>query len=242
MNLYFIVEGSTESEFYPRFLEYYFENSLTRVNFACDAKENNYYLLNSGGCNFLYSGSQIPKNSDASLKNAIKEVNSNPIFNYLIVCIDADELTIQERSNEFDKYINEYKKEGISLSKNCEFQLIIQNKCLETWFLGNEKMFKKNPKDEPYLSYTKYYNVKKDDPEKMGNFNDTFTYQDFHLQYLRVMLRERKNIYKKEKPDVVLSDEYLQKLEQRVSKKQKHLQTFAEFVAFCRQVKFKITS
>lgn len=241
MNLYFLVEGFTESGFYPKFLEFYFDNAFKRVDFACDAKENNYYLLNSGGCDFLYTGSQIPKDDDACLKNAIKEINENPVFDYLIICIDADEFSIEERKDEFDKYIKKYTKENISLSKSCTFQLVIQNRCLETWFLGNEKMFKQNPANEPYISYVKYYNVKQGDPEKMGNYSDKFTHQDFHLQYLRKMLSEKKQIYKKETPDTILNVKYLNELEKRSTKKNKHLQTFAQFVTFCKEIKQKLT-
>lgn len=94
MNLYFLVEGNTEKDFYPSFLDFYFGNKISKVDFSIDAISNNYFLIGSGGHPFIYNGSKIPKDSDAALKNSILEVNANPVFDFLVICLDADELTV----------------------------------------------------------------------------------------------------------------------------------------------------
>jgi hypothetical protein len=93
MNLYFLVEGKSESEFYPAFTEYYFDKQLSRVSFPTDALSNHYYLIGDGGYPFIYTGPKYPADSVPSLKSAIMDVNNNPVYDYLIICLDADELT-----------------------------------------------------------------------------------------------------------------------------------------------------
>jgi hypothetical protein len=231
MNLYFLVEGLSESEFYPKFVEYYLGDLLSKVNFPTDAISNNYYLIGNGGYPFIYTGPKYPVDSAAALKNAILDVNNNPVFNYLIICLDADEMTIDERINEFNTYIQKYTNEGVTLNNHCEYTLIVQNKCIETWFLGNRKMYKKNPSSEPLISYSRYYNVSIDDPELMGNFSNEFSPQDFHHQYLREMIRERtRKSYKKETPMKVIDVFYLDQLHKRISNKNAHLASLINLV------------
>lgn len=241
MNLYFLVEGHTESDFYPHFLNFYFGNKIHRIDTPLDAFSNNYYLIGSGGYPFIYTGSQFPKDNDAALKNAILDVNNNPVYDFLVICLDADELSIEERQLEFQQYIDKLKKEKIILNPYCQFKLVVQNRCIETWFLGNKKIFKKNPSNEPLISYVNYYNVKENDPELMGNFSDSFSHQDFHLQYLRATLRERRLIYKKEYiENTIANKDYLEQLEKRVNEKKRHLKTLADFLYFCQYIKNKL--
>lgn len=241
MNLYFLVEGSTESDFYPSFVDFYFENKIIRVDKPLDAASNNYYLIGSGGYPFIYTGSKYPKDSDAALKNAILDVNRNPVFDYLVICLDADELSIEERIIEFENHVDKLKKEKIILNSYCEFKLIIQNRCIETWFLGNKKILKKNPNTEPLISYINYYNVKDDDPELMGNFNDSFTHQDFHHQYLRATLRERRLFYNKAYiANTIVQKDYIEQLVKRINERKKHLKTLSDFFYFCQYIKNKL--
>lgn len=241
MNLYFLVEGTTESEFYPKFVDYYFETKLNRVAEYALAVSNNYYLIGCDGYPYIFTGSQKPNYEVTALKSAILEINDNPLYDYLVICLDADETTIQEKTVEFESYIEKYKNEGIVLNENCKFQLVVQNRCIETWFLGNQKMYSPNPNNEPLISYARYFNVKANDPEQMGNFNEVFTHQDFHLQYLRAMLREKRKTYRKETLVNTIADKlYLQQLEKRAKLKESHLQTFANFLKFCDYVKSKL--
>ena len=146
--------------------------------------------------------------------------------------MDTDEHTIEERIDEFNKYIEKYRKEGVVLNKYCELKLITQNRCIETWFLGNKLVFKNNPTEEPLISYVRYYNVKENDPELMGNYNDAYTFQDFHHQYLRALFRERKLNYKKGIIEVVGSEKYISSLEKRTKEKLGHLNSLRDFLCF----------
>jgi hypothetical protein len=241
MNLYFLVEGSTESEFYPKFIQYYFNGKLNRIDNYADAYTNNYYLIGCDGYPYIFTGSQKPDYDVTALKSAIQEVNENPVYDYLIICLDADETSVAERTAEFQSYVEKYKKAGIILNEYCQFVIIVQNRCMETWFLGNKKMYSPNPNNEPLISYSQYFNVKKNDPELMGNYRIEFTHQDFHLQYLRAMLKEKRKTYRKEDlVNTVATDEYMQELEKRIQAKENHLDSFANFIGLCNSIKDKL--
>lgn len=224
MNLYFIVEGKrTEKKVYPEWLQHLIPK-LIQVKWAYEAKENNYYLFNGNGFpSLLYN----------HLKNSIDEVNELGIFNYLILILDVDESSFQERIQEVNTFI-EFNK--ISL-QNCELIIIPQNRCIETWFLGNKSIFKKNP-DSPELSrYINFYNVKLDDPEHMGKFHGFNTHSQFHSMYCKLFLNERNIQYTKSNPRGVTELSYLNCLINRTNESN-HLKSLKYFFDFC----FKINS
>jgi len=148
MNLYFLVEGTTEGLFYPLFIKYFFEGKLNRTEEYGLAKSNDYYLISCDGYPYIFRGSQKPDYNVTALKSAILEVNDNPVYDYLIVCLDTDESTIQERQAELDKYIQKYADEGVVLNEHCQLKLVAQNRCIETWFLGNRKVYSSNPNND----------------------------------------------------------------------------------------------
>ena len=43
---------------------------------------------------------------------------------------------------------------------------------METWFLGNQFVFKDNPQNPEYLDYIQYYNVGENNPEEMRNMDE----------------------------------------------------------------------
>lgn len=65
MNLYFIVEGVTESIMYPDWLSHLLPE-LHRVKVASKVQSNNYYLITGGGYPSIYN----------ILDTAIEEINS----------------------------------------------------------------------------------------------------------------------------------------------------------------------
>lgn len=241
MNIYFLVEGQTECIFYPKLVEYVFNDLLIKVDYPIDAISNNYYLIGNGGYPFIYTGPKYPVESAAALKNAILDVNAKPVYDYLVVCLDADELTVEERVEEFNRYVNKYAQEGIALNEYCRYVLVVQNRCIETWFLGNKKAYKRNPSSEPLISYTRYFNVSKEDPEVMDNYSREFSPQDFHLQYLREMVREKiRKSYKKETPHEVIDELYIEEIVKRAYAKNRHLKSLFDFLSFLYSEKDRI--
>ena len=182
MNLYFLVEGKrTERKVYPMWLSI-LKPELTKVNYAVDVQSNNYYLISGEGYPSLLS----------HLENAIDEVNEIDKFDYLILCLGFREVSSQTRKEEILKYIA---NKHIELKKT-ELVIIIQHPCFETWFLGNRKIFKRNPQSQTLNQYINFYDVRENDPELMPCYQEN-TRAQFHHSYLEHLMKEIFN----EKPE-----------------------------------------
>lgn len=167
MNIYFLVEGnSTEKQIYPKWLEYLIPN-LVRVQYHDQVKNNNYYLISGKGYpRILYDG----------LENAADKILEVPRYDYLVICVDADEDSVEERIQYIREFISNKK---IDLGET-KLEIIVQNRCIETWLLGNKKIFdSRQPLELPLASYVNYYDVSQHNPEKMGNY-EMRNHADFH--------------------------------------------------------------
>lgn len=171
MNLYFLVEGKrTERKVYPKWLSI-LAPQFTQVAYANDATDNNFYLVSGEGYPSLLH----------HLENAIEEANAIGHYDYLIVCLDAEECTADERKTAIVDYLT---AQGIQLKRG-KLIVLVQNPCFETWFLGNRKMFKRNPQDEELKKFINFYNVQIEDPECMPAMNQEQTRAQFHHSYLK---------------------------------------------------------
>jgi len=226
MNLYFLVEGmQSERKVYPAWLSHLLPE-LTRVQSYDEVNEKNYYLISGEGYPSLYDF--IPP--------SIEEINLSGKYNYFVVCLDAEENTVAQRHAEIYGFLNQEKLE----LKNAEIVLIVQNRCLETWLLGNRKIYSKQPQYQPLLDYTKYYNVSVDCPEKMGKYLDFNTHAQFHGAYLRALFEAKNITYSKKRPGDVLKPFYLEQLLTRIEFQPEQLTTFRHFIDFCNIVKSKL--
>ncbi|MES0337668.1 MAG: hypothetical protein SFH39_15105 [Candidatus Magnetobacterium sp. LHC-1] len=220
MNLYFLVEGMcTETTVYPKWLSYLVPK-LTRVDKCELAKKNNYYILSSNG---------YPSIISTHIPNAIKEVNEYQQYNYLVVCLDAEDMDIDEKYIEITSFLF---NKGLSLN-SAKLKIIIQNRCFETWFLGNTMIYSRKPIDKDLKIYTSHFNVSTNDPELMlKNGNPKFkTHAQFHSTYLKALFKEKRIEYSKSKPAYVSEEYYLKELIKRTKKY--HLITFKCFLDFC---------
>lgn len=226
MNLYIIVEGRrTEKKVYPEWLNYLIPE-LNRVNWAFEATSN---------CYFLFNGNGFPALLHNHLKNSIKEVNELKKFNYLVLVLDVDETTVEFRINEVNNFIKESNLKLI----DCELIIIPQDKCIETWFLGNKTIYKSNPQSISLRDYVKFYNVKDNDPELMPVFNGFNTHSQFHADYCTEFLRERNIRYSKNNPNGVVEEVYLTKLIERTTETN-HIKSFKSFIDLCNEIRGKI--
>lgn len=223
MNLYIVVEGEcTETELYPRWISYRIPE-LIQVSSFRDVATNNYYLFSGGGIPSTYN----------HVKNAIEEINLNPVFDYLVVCLDGEDAGVERRKQKLIDYLNE---NNSVLNKKCTLKIIVQNACIETWFLGNRKIYKRNPQGALLRDYIAYYNIFDSDPELMGTYGDMPNKATFHHAYLRQIFKEHNLSYKKSRPKEVLSEKYLNELEKRVVQTD-HLRSLEELFIFFEQLR-----
>ncbi|MFY9243150.1 MAG: hypothetical protein WAO74_08990 [Polaribacter sp.] len=216
MNLYFILEGDkTEVLLYPKWINYVLPN-YSEINFENQATQDCYYIFSGGGIPSIYNHTV----------NAIKNINANPIYDKLIVCLDGEEIGVDARIDEIKNHIFD---SGVKLNENCEIHFVVQNICIETWFLGNKKIVKKVPVGLKLREFIEHYNIIEEDPELMKKMALYRNKAHFHYSYFREILKEHNLIYRKSKPTIVMEKSYFQQLEKRVNETE-HLPTFKQLI------------
>ncbi|AMW30176.1 MULTISPECIES: hypothetical protein [Arthrospira] len=227
MNIYFLVEGnSTEKKIYPKWLSYLVPE-LTRVKYHDQVQKNNYYLI---------SGEGYPAILHDGLDNAIDKIRETNNYDYLVICVDADEETVDARLNDVQK-----KSQDRNIG-NTKIKIIVQNRCIETWLLGNRKIFdSRQPLESPLLDYVNYYDVSQDDPEAMGSYNNK-NHAEFHGEYLKEIFRAKNICYTKRNPGDAREKHYLQELQKRTAFNGQHLKSFQTFLSFCEMIKTQIST
>jgi hypothetical protein len=217
MNLYFLLEGKrTEPKIYPNWLTYLLP-SYTQIKNQFDVKSNNYFLI---------SGKGYPSLLHNHLKNSIVEINEIELFDYLVIVLDSEEETIEYRIKEVNNFIRNNK-----LNLNCELKIIVQHRCIETWLLGNKKVFTRNPSDYKLKEFIKFYNVSLNDPEGLPKLDGYNSIAGFHLDYLKYLLKEHNIHYTKNHPRDVIENYYLNELITRTN--DGHLASFKDLIDFC---------
>lgn len=205
MNIYIIVEGkTTEPIVYTAWLNILVPQ-MSKIENAWEVAENNYYLFSSQGIPSIYK----------HVANAIVDINNinagnKGKYDYLLVCLDTEEETREYIEEQISKAVNENGEE----LKDAKLLVFEQKVCMETWFLGNRKVFKANAQDDVLLSYISEYNVRDLNPENMNNLRPEHysTKAKFHQDYLKRMFRERNMRYSKSKPDEVCKELFLKQL------------------------------
>jgi hypothetical protein len=225
LNIYFLVEGGeTEPKVYPQWISHLVPK-LSRVVSAHEACVNNYYLM---------SGMGSPRLLTNEFANSVAEINELGNYNYLVLVIDADDMTAQDKIEEIKQFIE---NNNIVLNSNCHLHIIAQKYCIETWFLGNQKVYTKIlGKQTEFYNYAKFYDVSQQDPELMNKpefFEKSVSI--YHEIYLRKMLAEKNIRFSKSKPREVGEKHYLEQLQKRV-KETSHLSSLKSFFNFCESI------
>jgi hypothetical protein len=229
MNIYFLVEGKkTERKVYPAWLSHLLPE-LQQVRNYNEVDKNNYYLFSAEG---------YPSIIYEHFPNAVADIVANGKYNYFVICLDAEENTVSAIKQEIEDFII-FDKINIGFT---ELVIIVQNRCIETWFLGNRKMYSRQPQSQPLLDYTRYYNIYTYCPELMGKHHNFNTHAQFHEAYLKELFRAKNISYSKNNPGDVLKLYYLEQLLARIEENTHHLRSFQSFIQFCHKIKKQLDS
>jgi hypothetical protein len=145
------------------------------------------------------------------IKAAVADIRGNDsAFDHLMVCIDAEDRTIDERRAEIKEIITEA---GCPVSHS----VVVHDCCIETWLLGNATMAKRDPQSQALREYQTFYDVRISDPEHMQSIDTGRTRAQFHCDYLQEMFNERGQSYSKRHPGHAREPTYLQALADRVA-------------------------
>ncbi|MBF0462849.1 MAG: hypothetical protein HQL87_15850 [Magnetococcales bacterium] len=223
MNLYFLVEGKrTEPKVYAAWLPLLFAG-LTRAVKIEDLQGNHFLILSANGYPFARN----------LLANVLADVRSHGQIDLLFVCMDAEEETVAARRQELEDIIAQ------SLSANTlpmRYAIIVQNRTIETWFLGNRRIVSRAPQGESLRQCLQHYSVVEQDPERLpvpdGSAANHATY---HHHYLKAIFNEHGLTYHKNNPGEVLQESYLRQLVLR-TRDTPHLATLNHFLHVCQDL------
>lgn len=220
-NLYIVVEGEkTEPAIYRAWLPYLF-SGITEVKQPNQAIRNHFYLVEGNGY----------PSYEARIEDAIKDLRDMPNFDALVVAVDAEDLTFQERINALNQ-----------AAQNCpvEFCPVVADCCIETWFLGRRKMIGDDP--GPALQkYLEFYDVRDRDPERMpmdpGAKRRTRAqyHQDYFCQVFKHKLRRN---YNKSAPHPEICEHHYWLDLQRRAEDTGHLQSFATLLSLPQKLRW----
>lgn len=224
MNLYFLVEGRrTEKKVYSSWINHLLPE-LDQIKFPLDATENSYYIFNGNG---------FPSLLDNHLKNSVQDINDLGTFSHFVICLDSDDTSVEFRIKEIENFMD---KHSIKLT-NAKLTILVQHRCIETWFLGNRKVYSRTPESLDLMAHNLFYNVQINDPELMGKPSDyILPTAQYHVDYLTEMLLEKKVRYSKKNPNGVVEKQYLDELIKRANSTT-HISSFNCFVDFCEKIK-----
>lgn len=215
MNVYFLVEGKrTEPLVYESWLKHKCPH-LHRIQYPGDLTQDTYYLV---------SGEGYPK-ALTRIEASVLDVNKYG-YDYLVICLDTDTSQVKDRIRAIESRLK-----GVPpLHSQCHLHLIIQEKCIESWFLGNRSIVPDCTADTELQRYLELYDIRLHNPEKLGNLCGRGSLGSFHVDYLRRCLKAQNAKYSKCDPGPVLEWDYLAALEARVQDSPEHLIGFQRFL------------
>jgi len=223
MNLYLLVEAQrTEPKIYPEWLKCLIPG-IRRIRdpFLLNTDTTLDYTF------FIFSGEGFPSLLN-HLKNAINDINKISRIDYLVIYLDSNERTVEQTRKIVYDFI---KKNNLSLSR-ANLVVIVQDYCIETWLLGNRRIYHRTPTDEELLACISHYDVHENDPELMRTVPQGYNCAQYHSHYLKQIFKSRNISYTKKNPGEAATHLYLKELIKR-NENTGHISSFGVFKEFC---------
>src|SRR4030042_1219577 len=139
MNIYLVVEGPVgEKQVYTHLIP--LVNPNLKVVTNIDEIVNNNLII--------YSGGGYPSYFEV-IEAGVSDVLSNGNIDRLVIAVDSEEMSYEEKKQEIDDFIN-------TLRVDIDYKIIVQHFCLETWALGNQVVISRKPKDPKVREYRSF--------------------------------------------------------------------------------------
>ncbi len=159
------------------------------------------------------------------IENAIHDINDNQLFDRLVISVDAEDMSKQEKYNEIFEFICNH-------HCNVEIHIVVQYFCFETWALGNRKVIRRQPNLLKLREYKRVFDVRDNDPELLPSKPDeNMNRAQFAEKYLRLALNDRhRNLsYSKSDPRALVNSKYFVQVKSRYIETL-HIGSFADFL------------
>ncbi|MBF0097228.1 MAG: hypothetical protein HQM04_12025 [Magnetococcales bacterium] len=175
MNCYFLMEGQkTEKQVYSAWMGYLFPGIQRRERLE-DLQGNSYFMLAGHGYPF----------GERQINQAVMDVNRHGDIQHFFICVDAEDEDVEQKRLFITEQASRYKP-------LVQPVVVIANCCIETWFLGNQKMIVQDPALGSRLGrLRKNYDVMTLDPELMPKPENSLSARArFHYWYLVAAMKE----------------------------------------------------
>ncbi len=214
MNIYLVVEGFCEREVYPKWAKY-LNPRLKVVQYIDEVEENHIYIVSGGGYPGYYE----------IIENAISDVCENDKFDKLVIAIDSEKMTYEDKKDEIELLI---KNIGAAIN----YEIIVQHFCIETWALGNRAIVNRHSANSKVLQYREIHDVLTKDPAEMPDHPaESLNRAQFAERYLRTLLNDKyRNLtYNKRNPKPLLNRKYFDRVVSRFTETG-HIASFEDFL------------
>ncbi len=215
MNIYLVVEGLVGEKLVYGYWVPLVNQSLKVVDSIEDVTDDCLYIISGGGY----------PNYFEVISAAIEDVTSGGLFNRLVIAIDSEEMTYEDKRTEIQSFVD-----GHNIQIDC--RIVIQHFCLETWALGNRVIITRNPRNLRIREYRNYFDVLLNDPELLPYYQrEDLTRSQFAEKYLRAILNEKyRNLsYSKRNPQALLNINYYDRVRSRYFDTG-HIRSFRDFL------------
>ena len=214
MNITVLTEGKGDKKLYNAWIPFINPN-LNHVAYIDDIFTNDYHVRSSYGFPYYLD----------DIDTIINDVNSHGNIDRLVLGLDSEEETLQQRKNRIESHIR-YKPCSATIF------IVIQHFCIETWALGNRKACSLNPSYAPLVTYKNYFDVRSSDPELLPDYpQDSWNRSQFAEVYLNAMLKSKNShlTYIKSHPKPLCNLSYFSQIRLRYHKTN-HLRSFGMFL------------
>jgi hypothetical protein len=214
MNIYVVVEGDAEARVYPRWIPLV-NPTLSHARTLDDVVNEQFYVI---------SGRGYPQYFQV-IADAIEDVNASLMFDRLVVAVDSEEMTYEDK-------LAEMQARFVSTFCRVPIHWVIQHFCFETWALGNRKALKPVSQSQRLRDYRAIHDVRREDPELLPPLTPmNWNRSAFALRYLVAVLNEhfRNLTYTKRSPGPVMHQKFYAQL---VARKDDtgHIGSFSDFL------------
>jgi hypothetical protein len=174
MNLYVVVEGKSEKLVYSEWIPH-INPLLIEVQHVADVTNNSFVIVQGGG---------MPQYFDV-IEAAIADINDLRNIDRLVVCVDSEDMTRQEKFDEVSSFIQ-------SFTCHSRVHVVIQHFCFESWALANNRAMPSTVRSLTLKRFKAHFDVTKRDPELLLPLPDSELNraQTAH-SYLRAMLNAK---------------------------------------------------
>jgi len=215
MNYYVVVEGArSERDVYSMWIPF-LNPRLSRIDDIAQFTVDNFLIVSGNGFPFYHK----------VIQNAAEDVAANPQIGTLVVAVDSEDMTYQDKYKEIETILTPY-------SAQINYSIVVQHFCLETWALGNRLLLvSRNIQDETLRKYKDFFDVSRNDPEMLPAYTQEMGRVEFAYRYLRRAIRNkyRTIVYSKSDPNIISESEYFHQILSR-HRKTSHLPSFRNLV------------